>query len=616
MKKIIIFIWKHKIISFIILVIVFFGSHLGIQKMNSQEKNVNYATTIIKKGMLISSISGTGQVATSDQVELKSKVSGDIAIIKVTAGQIVEQGDLIAQIDANEAIREINEAKDSLENAKLDLEELLAPVDDLTLIQAENALADANDSLTKLKTTHTNNYQETIETKEKAGDNLEKAYEDAYNDIANAFLDLPNIMTGIYTVLFSYDISDAEIGLNQNTNNSTLLNTIADYDYRDDFEKYLDSAEYNYEVAKENYNENFDDYRDTTRYSEKNVIEELLEQTLQTTKKIADTIKSEVNMLDKWVEYRTDRGFKIYSDIESYQSNLKSYTGDTNSHLSSFLSAQTSIDDYKKSILSAERNLEEMEQNNPLELAAAERSVVEKKQKLIDLEEGATELEIKSKELAVQQKENSLTDAQQNYNDYFIRAPFNGTIAELNSVKGDNISSGTTIATLISDQKIAEVTLNEIDVAQVKVGQKATLTFDAISELSITGDVVEIDTLGTVSSGIVSYDVKINFDAQDERIKSGMSVSADIIVESKTDVLLAPINAVKTMGARSYVEVLVAGQAQKKIISTGSSNDTMVEVVDGLEEGVEIITQTTNSAQTQSSGKNGRPAMGGMMMIR
>ena len=600
MKKLVTLIWGHKIVSLVVIAVMI-GSYFGYQKMNTQEGEVSYKTQAVEKGMLILSISGIGQVSASNQVDIKPKVLGDVVAVSVVGGQQVKGGDLIAQIDSRDAARKVSEAQASLENAKLDLEELLAPVDNLTLIQAENSLADAEDFLTKLKTTQTNDYQEKQEARQKAEDNLEKAYEDAYNNIADAFLDLPDIMTGLYTVLFSDEISDTEVGVGQNTNNSALLNPINDSGDRDDFEDYLDKAEDDYNTAKDAYDDNFDEYKDISRYSEKDVIEATLEQTLETTKKIADTVKSETNMLNYWVEYGTNKGWRIYSDVISYQSDLSSYTSDTNSHLSSLLSAQRSIEDYKEDILETDRDLEEMDQNHPLELAQAERNVAEKQEKVNDLKAGAAEFEIKSKELSVQQKQNSLIEAQQDYADHFIRASFDGVVAEINIARGDNASSGAVVATLITDQKIAVVTLNEIDAAQVKVGQRVNLEFDAIENLSITGQVVEVDTIGQVSSGVVSYDVKIGFDVQDQRIKPGMSVSAVIILESKQNVLLVPISAVKSQGTNSYVEVLINSQPQTKTVVTGSGNDTMIEIMEGLEEGETIITQTTNNGSTATT---------------
>ncbi|MFH1427832.1 MAG: efflux RND transporter periplasmic adaptor subunit, partial [Patescibacteria group bacterium] len=339
-------------------------------------------------------------------------------------------------------------------------------------------------------------------------------------------------------------------------------------------------------------------------------IKKNLAETLESVKKIADAVKSEVNMLDWWVQYRTSEKFSVYKDVTSYQSDLNSYTSESNSHLSTLLAAQRTIEDYKKSILDAERDLKEMEQNNPLELAAAQRSIIEKQEKIKDLETGATELEKKSKQLAVQQKQNSLFDAQQNYSDYFIRAPFDGLVVEMNSSKGDSVTSGTVIATLITSQKIVEITLNEIDATQIKVGQKAVLTFDAVADLFITGEVVEIDVLGAVNSGVVSYDAKIVFDVQDDRVKPGMSASINIIIDSKSDTLLAPVSAVKSMGVGNYVEIINDGQTERKMVVTGLSNDTMIEIIKGMEEGEEIITQTINNGSSGASSQNNSASQG------
>ena len=210
-------------------------------------------------------------------------------------------------------------------------------------------------------------------------------------------------------------------------------------------------------------------------------------------------------------------------------------------------------------------------------------------------------------------------DAKEKLSDYTLRASIGGTIAAVSVKKGDNASSGTSVATLISPQQMVEISLNEVDVPKVKTGQKAVLTFDAIEELTITGTVAEVDSIGTATQGVVNYVVKIAFDTQDERVKPGMSVSADIITEAKPDVLLVSGSAVKTQGNYSYVEILENGQPQAVLVTVGSSNDTMVEITSGLSEGQEIITQTISNSQTslQSSGGNSFGAgMGGGEMMR
>jgi HlyD family secretion protein len=101
------------------------------------------------------------------------------------------------------------------------------------------------------------------------------------------------------------------------------------------------------------------------------------------------------------------------------------------------------------------------------------------------------------------------------------------------------------VATLITKQKIAQVSLNEVDITKIKSGQKVNITFDAIENLNITGQVLDVDLVGTVSQGVVSYNVKIGLDIDDERIKSGMSVSASIITDIRQDVVSVPVTANK-----------------------------------------------------------------------
>ena len=134
--------------------------------------------------------------------------------------------------------------------------------------------------------------------------------------------------------------------------------------------------------------------------------------------------------------------------------------------------------------------------------------------------------------------------------------------------------------------------------------------------LTIAGQVIDIDNLGTVSQGVVSYGVKIAFDTQDDRIKPGMSVSAAIITDTKTDALLVPNSAVKSQGDNYYVEILdVSGEnsqqnnsgsqgvtsptlPKNQSVEIGASNDSMTEIVSGLKEGDKVVTQTTTSSAT------------------
>jgi len=80
-------------------------------------ENTTFTTEKVKKGELVSSLSGNGQVSTSDEIEMKFKTSGDVIYVGVTNGQTVKKGTLIAQLNTNEAKKAIRDAEINLESA-------------------------------------------------------------------------------------------------------------------------------------------------------------------------------------------------------------------------------------------------------------------------------------------------------------------------------------------------------------------------------------------------------------------------------------------------------------------------------------------------------------------
>ncbi len=204
---------------------------------------------------------------------------------------------------------------------------------------------------------------------------------------------------------------------------------------------------------------------------------------------------------------------------------------------------------------------------------ASTRNLASLNQKLADLTPGNDNLDVQSALLTVQQRQNSLTDAEQALSNYTLTAPFDGVMASVSVDIGSSAvmasaNSSAALGTIVTDKKLAQITLNETDVVKVKLGQKAIITFDAIEGLSLDGSVVEMNTLGTVTSGVVTYKVKVAFNADDIRILPNMSVSVDIVTDSKDGALYVPSQAVKKDTAGYYVEENVAGQLST---TTGTS---------------------------------------------
>lgn len=582
-------IFRNKFIAGIVLLLIIGGGYFGYKALKGNKNEVRYVLATVEKGTITTSVSGSGQVSVSNQVGIKAKTSGDIIYVGAKKGQEVNSGTLLTQIDSTDAQKTVKDAETSLETAKLELDELLKPVDELTLLQAEN-------SLIQLK-----------ESKQKAEDNLVKAYEDGFNTVVNVFFDLPVIITGINDILYSSTINKGQNNIDAYADMVRSINEKIDY--------YKNEVAGSYQLARTAYDKNFLNYKAVSRYSDNTVVEALVDETYETAKKNSEANRNADNFISSIKDTLTQQKMIIPTILSTHQSSIIAYTTKTNSILSSLLSIKTTIKSNRETIASAQRSIEEKELS------------------IAKLKAGASDLSIRAKKIAIQQKEDALSDAQQKLTDYFIRAPFVGVVAEFDVKKGDSISANAAIATIITKQRIAEITLNEVDVAKVKVDQRAILTFDAVSDLTITGVVAEIDTLGTVSQGVVSYTVKITFDTQDERVKPGMSISANIITDVKTDVLIVSNSAVKSSDNSSYVEMLddsssidqgksssgiTPGSSPRQVrVQIGLSNDSSTEIVSGLKEGDQIIIQTispsaTQNQQSQSQNSNTGIRMPGM----
>ncbi|HYF04953.1 MAG TPA: efflux RND transporter periplasmic adaptor subunit, partial [Patescibacteria group bacterium] len=478
-------------------------------------------------------------------------------------------------------------------------------------------------AFTKLTVSQPIDFQKAEQNKQSQQDALAKAYEDALNTISSAYLNLPTIMSKLDSILYGTEIANTQTSIPPGSRNIDSLGNTVGPDYRSVLDLYATGADRDYQLARKKFDASFLDFKNTTRYEKPEKTESLLALNVDTIKAIAQAAKSAGNMFDKWVDLRTQQNYGTFQQVTTFQSNLNVYIGQANSALANILAAQKNIADTKQALLDATNTLSTLAQNNPRDLESAQNLLNEKKANFEKLAKGADTLDIQSAQLNVQKAQNSLYDASQKLADYTIKAPQDGVVAKLSVKVGDVVTSGTTVATFFAKQQIAEIALNEVDVAKVKNGQKATMTVEAVEGLEITGSVAQIDAIGAASQGVVSYTVKIILDTQDDRIRPGMSVSANILTNVKTDVLIVPGSAVKTRSANSaegggkYVQILNGAEVTQQSVITGLSNDTSVEIVSGLKEGDQVVTQTIDPSKatittgTQRTGGSGIPGFGG-----
>ena len=545
------------------------GIGYGAYRSLRPAESPRYVVATVAKGTIAITVDGSGQVSSSNQVDVKPRASGDVFKLPIKEGQTVKAGAILAQLDAENANKTVRDAEMNLESARLSLQKLTQPADRLSVTQAENALAQAK------------------ETKQTAQDDLVKTYNDGYNSVASAFLDLPGIMTSLRNILLGTNYSPSQ------SNIDYYADAVRSYD--SGVTLYHDNAYNDYQTARVAYDKNFNGYKTISRFSDQTKIEAVIAETYETTRNIDAAVKSITNLIQFYEDRTTEHNQKPSALADTHLTALNSYTDKADTHVASLLSAKRTIETDQQSII------------------AADRTITEKTQSLEKLKSGVDALDIRSAELNVRQREAALADAKSALADYAVRAPIAGVIAKLYVKLGDQASAASALATLVATQQMAQISFNEVDAAKIKIGQKAAVTFDAIDDLKITGKVAEIDTLGTVAQGVVSYNVKIIFDTQDERVKSGMSVSAAIITDTKPDTLMAPNSAIKTQDGAHYVEMFDAPLARgknnrnapsavppkRRLVQIGLTNDTDTEITSGLKEGDQIVVRTILAASAK-----------------
>ena len=220
---------------------------------------------------------------------------------------------------------------------------------------------------------------------------------------------------------------------------------------------------------------------------------------------------------------------------------------------------------------------------------------------------------------SLESSQTRLTTTQDSYENYIITAPISGTVITKNTKAGDKISTGggnaVTLAVIYDLSELTfEMSVDELDVHSVAVGQSVEITADAFEGEMFSGKVTNISLASAYSNGVTNYPVTVTLD-ETKDLLPGMNVDGNIILAHADDVLVIPVDALMR-GNRVYVKDTSVTESNGSVpagfrsveVETGLMNDDYVEILSGLSEGDEVYV----SQSSQSSGINMMPGgMGG-----
>ena len=150
------------------------------------------------------------------------------------------------------------------------------------------------------------------------------------------------------------------------------------------------------------------------------------------------------------------------------------------------------------------------------------------------------------------------------------------------------MTDGTKLMSVVEADAGLTLTLavDELDIRSVQPGQRVALSVDALPDAALTGVVQKIAPLGDASSGVTTYDVTVTVSGEDERVKGGMNVSGEIIVNAEDDAILIPTDALQKDDA-GYCVTLESGETRR--VTLGVMTDETTQILDGIGVGETVV---------------------------
>jgi len=169
---------------------------------------------------------------------------------------------------------------------------------------------------------------------------------------------------------------------------------------------------------------------------------------------------------------------------------------------------------------------------------------------------------------------------------------------------GEQVYQQQTIISLPDAEMMAEISVHESSVDKVRPGQKATIVMDAFPDRTLNGEVIKIAPLpdedrSWLSPDIKVYKTEVSIEGMHDYLKPGMSARVEILVTQLTDVLIVPVQVVANRGGKKVCFVLTNRGTEEKEVKTGEFNDTYVQILEGLQEGDQVLLNPPRITETK-----------------
>ncbi len=539
-----------------------------------------YDTVKVMRGDLVQTVDATGKIESSEDLKLNFEMSGTVGRILVNEGEEVKAGQILAELKADDLSAAVAQANANLQQrlvgisdedkkyyaAAVDVAEAAldqAKVDGVSAInQAETALETAKNNLKMAE----------------GGDSsviVDSAYKTAVAYIKTAGSALDSALTQ----------ADNILGIDNKLAN-------------DDFETYLSAldsskkiqADNQYPITKEKINlaknktlsltsqsayADIDAGLDASEeaLSSMNILLTMVGDVLRATPPVGTLTQAALDTKKTTIETQRSTIATNYSNIILQKQNI--------------FNAKNSYSTYKLAYDKAISDLETVKNtvtnNINIKQASYDQALASYQSRVNP-----------PREVDVAALKALLYQAQANREKAIIRAPIDGVVAKINKKVGEQILPSEKMVNLLTPHFEITVDIPETDVAKIKLNDAAEITLDAYGdEVKFVGKLVNIDYSATVIQDVVYYKIKVALEETDKEIKSGMTANVVLKTDKRENTLYIPSRSLRSGDNGRFVRVLTNGQVQDRQVVTGlRADDGKVEILEGLQEGEDIIIST------------------------
>jgi RND family efflux transporter MFP subunit len=534
---------------------------LGYQSLGSASSTTSTsASTTVKRGIVLSSVSASGNVIVPDQVSLSFGGSGTVTAVNVKVGDVVKASQVLATIDNGSAKVALETAQAQLVSAQAQEATLKAGVtadqraqDAVQVQQAQISIASAQAALENARVTAD---QDTVTLQaaiDQAGANLTSATAQLAKDQGSLGED-------------SAAFSGAQASYDPSASASESTNAM------------LMRYQHDQDLCQAN--------ATTPGYAPPDGV-----------------TCSQLGYLLRLAQALQGQQKTVATDQAALTQAQTALTNAQNGQTVGSAKDQSSIASAQRQLTSAQASYQSTLAANRVKEAPA------------------TDAALAQQAAAVAQAQAAVDNAQRNLDQTALTAPIDATVTAVNGKVGDQASGGSSAAgstnsfITLDDLTGLQVKagFSEADAAKVKVGQDATLTFDALTSVTLSGKVVSVDATQTVVQNVVTYSVYISLDSVPAGLKPGMTASAAVVVDKRENVLLLPSSAVRGTGTTAQVTVKTGATEASRTVQIGLRGDQSVEIVSGLNLGDVVVTRTASTTATGATprGLGGAGGLGG-----